>query len=156
MFAFEAGYNLGDEKNTKLMAGIDMTSGNDTTTGGDWEAYNNLYYTGHKFRGTMDYFSGSIFEGLTDIYVGASTTITDGWNIGATFHMFSSSEDYVDFNGDLTSDVGTELDINISTSRVAGVKLDFVISTFSAKDSFAGSTDHDSGLEAYGTATIDF
>ncbi len=164
MLAFEVSYSMEDDRNTRIVFGIDMASGSDTAAAAknEWNAYDNLYYTGHKFRGEMDYFLGNTFDGiagnpgLRDIYLGASTEVTDGWKIGAKFHMFSAAQDYVDFNGDLTSDVGSEFDIMISTSRVAGVKLDWVISSFSAKDSFVGTTDHDSGAWAYGTATIEF
>lgn len=166
MFAFEAGYNLEDEKNTKLAFGIDYTTGDDKVDT-DWEAYNNLYYTGHAFRGYMDYFVNSPDHGLMDIMFRAKTDITKGWVIKGDLHFFSAAQKY-SYIPDPTSplvmatskDVGMEIDITVKTSRIKGISMQWGLSYFSPKDDFATMREDiyskEAGLWLYEQATVNF
>ncbi len=163
LLTLEAGYNFEGDKNARVALGIDIASGNDPTETDSlkWTAYNNMYYTGHKFRGYMDYFLGSNSSGLVDFMLRGKFDPIPGWTVKGDLHLFSTAEDYADPTSTttppaMTKDVGTEIDITVSTTRVAGVKLDCGFSYFMAKDAFAGMTDSDPGLWAYSMATVNF
>ena len=159
LLALEVGYSLQDENKTRLAFGVDLSSGSDTSDT-DIKTYNNMYYTGHKFRGYMDYFVPPFsMPGLMDIYVRAKTSPWAGWTIAADVHMFKTAQDWVGPDG-LTSDVGTEIDLTIKTSSVAGVGLQWGASYFMAKDAYSefetGNTDNDAGFWSYMQATVGF
>ena len=91
-----------------LFAGVDYTTGDDDLTDTDAKAFNNLFYTGHKFRGAMDMFVTQPTQGLMDLFAGGKYLINDQWKAGGTFHMFNSIED-LNVAGDTT--YGTEIDL---------------------------------------------
>jgi len=163
MFAFEAGYSLQDERNTRVALGIDFQSGDDGSDTTKSKKYSGLYPTAHKFQGYMDYFTGVPDYGLMDLMFRFKTDITKGWTVAADIHLFTADKDYMwDHDNNNTTakvastDVGSEVDITVKTNRVAGVGLQWGLSYFGAKDSFAGMTDKDPGLWGYGMATVNF
>lgn len=160
MFAFEAGYTFNPEKGCRVAAGIDYTSGDDGKDGTKYKAFNNLYYTGHKFRGYMDYFVASNREGLMDLMLRSRISPMDGWHVNTDLHLISTAQDYIDptdtTGATTTKDVGMEIDLVVSTTRVAGVKLFAGASYFSAKDAFAESTKNDPGLWLWGMTVFNF
>ncbi|MFC2150630.1 alginate export family protein [Calditrichota bacterium] len=99
-------------------AGIDMASGDDPTTPEN-EAFSNLYYTGHKWRGAMDYFindnpiGGGTNPGLTDIMVKAYVSPWETGKVGLGFHMFSTGEDFASNapGGGTATALGNEIDL---------------------------------------------
>ena len=163
LVAFEAGYSLADARNTRVALGIDYTSGDKTVDSKDKTFYN-LYWTGHKFNGYMDYFTEGGPNGLVDLMFRARTDITTGWVIALDLHMFTAAQDYewtyVDEQSQnvskLSKDIGSEIDLTIKTSRVAGIGLQWGASYFMAKDQFAETTDKDPGAWSYFMATVDF
>ena len=155
MFTGEIGYSLEGEKNARVAIGIDYASGDDDFTDSEDKEFCNLYWTGHKFNGYMDYFLGGGPNGLMDIALRGKMDITDGWTAGADFHLFSAAQEYMGAT-ELTKDIGSEIDIFVKTSRVKGVALQCGYSMFTAKDEFANVADKQSGRWLYGQATMNF
>jgi len=155
MFTGQIGYSLEGERNPWVAVGIDYTSGDDDFTDTDIKTFNNLYWTGHKFNGYMDYFLSGGPNGLMDMMFRGKVDITNGWTLAADLHIFSAAEEYMGAT-EMTKDVGSEIDITIKTSRVKGVALQWGYSMFSAKDEFADETDKQSGTWAYCQAAMNF
>jgi len=77
-----------------LGAGVEITSGNDTTTAKS-EAFFPLYGTNHKFNGFMDYFFvGNHVNaiGLVDVHVSANFTLNETSSLAVTALNFSGQE----------------------------------------------------------------
>lgn len=160
MFTGEVGYTFEGEREARVALGIDYTSGDDDFTDLDWKVFNNLYWTGHKFNGYMDYFTFGGPNGLVDLMLRGKYEFTEGWFFAGDLHLFSAAEDYISLvsgTPTATTDVGTEFDMSVNTTRVNGVDLKFGLSIFSAKDDFAGfSIDKQSGTWAYCQSMINF
>ncbi len=157
MFAFEAGFTFPGPNNARVAVGIDYSSGDDFSDSTKVKTYQNSYYTGHKFRGYMDYFVSSNPGGLMDLMLRGSVDPAPGWTIKGDLHYFSTAQDYVSpIDTSLTKDVGIEFDLTVSTTRVAGVELLAGASIFLPQEAFAGMTDPDPGFWAYSMATLDF
>lgn len=156
MFNFESGFTFNCKRHTRLAIGADYSSGNDFKDSTKYKAYTNSYYTGHKFRGYMDYFAGSDPSGLIDLMFKVKMNPGQGWTINGDFHYFTTAQDYIsDIDGTTKSkDVGTEFDFTVSTTRVAGVNLVGGVSVFLPKDNWLGTTEHDRGVWTYTMATV--
>jgi hypothetical protein len=164
MFAFEAGYNFeGERTNGKFGIGLDYTSGDDGSNLAEYKTYDNLYYTGHKFRGYMDYFVSNPMHGLVDFMLRGKVEFLPGWYAMGDLHFFSAAEDYeYDAGENLTSsDIGTEFDFTLKTTRVKGVTLQWGASVFKIKDNYSLYLDDENdapqnGFWLYEQATINF
>lgn len=152
----EVGYTFPGAGKARVAAGFDYASGDDDPADDTYAAYDNLYYTGHKFRGYMDYFLASRPEGLVDLMLRGSMVPAPGWAVEADVHLFRAATEYVDFEGEETSAVGAEVDLTASTSRIAGVGLAGGASLFLPSESFAGFADPDPGLWFYAMLTAEF
>jgi len=89
MFFAEFGFTL--ENAARVAVLLDYTSGDDASTD-ECEAFDNLFYTGHKFRGAMDYFVGNVNEGLLDVAFKFNFPVNESWGIGAAAHMFKLNQ----------------------------------------------------------------
>ncbi len=157
MFTFEGGFSFAGERNARVAAGIDYSSGDDDPTDNEVNTYQNSYYTGHKFRGHMDYFITSGAAGLVDIILRGQVDPLRGWTLKGDLHFFTTAADYVSpIDGATTKDVGVEFDLSVSTTRVAGVLLQVGISVFAPSEDFAGFADPDPGVWTYSMATANF
>ncbi|MCC7143830.1 MAG: alginate export family protein [Candidatus Eisenbacteria bacterium] len=154
LIALEGGYKLGGA--SRIALGIDLASGDDEPGDDEIKTFDNLYYTGHKFRGAMDYFVPSRAPGLLDAMLRYSTQPTEGWTLKGDVHYFATVADYVDFEGKKTTSVGSEMDITASTTRVKGVTVDLGASLFFASESFAGQKDPELGQWAWASMTANF
>ncbi len=152
----EVGVTVSEEKKARIAALIDFASGDDDPTGGTFKTYDNLYYTGHKFRGRMDYFLASNEQGLMDLMLRGSVAPASGWELRADIHYFMTAEKYVDFDAQETSAVGWEVDLAARTTRIAGMKVDGGLAFFVPDDSFAGFADTKTGLWGYVMLTGNF
>lgn len=155
MFTVEVWHTFSSKTKPGLAAGIDYTSGDDKSDD-KIETYNNLYYTGHKFRGYMDYFIESDSSGLMDIVLKGKFNPAHGWTCRADFHYFTRTADYIDFNSKKTQDVGVEIDLTAQTGNIAGVNLDLGTSIFFPTESFAGYSNPDPAWWGYIMMTADF
>ena len=161
----EVGYSFKDMALKRIAAGIDFASGDNNTADDEWRAYDNMYYTGHKFRGYMDYFvsfdqfAANISNaGLIDLMARIAIDPYPKWTVKADFHYFRTHEDYF-IPGTIletSSDVGLEFDLTVATSMVDGVNLQGGAAIFFASEDVTGLSDPDPGLWLYGMATADF
>ncbi len=125
MYGVNVGYKL---STLTLTLGLDYISGDDSTTT-EYESFNTMYSTNHKYYGYMDYFLNLPVNtnnlGLKDMYVTAALDPILGIKPIATYHIFRS--DQKNSAGD--SDFGNELDItlkhryNEKVSFVAGYSI---------------------------------
>ncbi len=156
MLTAEAGYTLEGTANARFAVGIDYSSGDDDPTDSTYHTYDNAYYTGHKFRGAMDYFVNSETAGLVDFMLRGHVDPAPMWTIAADIHFFSTAKDYADYLGNMTKDVGTEVDLSVTTSVVQGIHFTAGASVFNAKESFASVASPDPGFWGYTMTTLNF
>ncbi len=164
MFTGEIGYTFEGERKARVALGFDIASGDDNPSDSDIKTYNNLYYTGHKFRGHMDYFVSSNSAGLMDLMFRARMNPTEGWILKTDVHYFMTAQDYWDPLEDVyTSDVGIEIDASVATTRIKGIKFATGVSVFLPQESFVRMdtgnpllTESDPTWWFYNQATIDF
>lgn len=135
LVTLETGYSF---KNGRAAIGIDYASGDDDPADGSFSAYNNLYYTGHKFRGYLDYFLTSQPQGLLDLVARLNLKPASGWKLGADLHYFRTAADYLTAENELAAEVGVELDVYVSTSRIRGVDWSTGASLFLPSEAYAG------------------
>lgn len=156
MFAFEGGYTLEGDLNARVALGVDYSSGDDGSDTTEYKAFTNAYYTGHKFRGYMDYFLGSNQAGLMDIMFRAKLDPIPGWTLKGDFHYFTTAQDYYSALDDttLTKNVGMEFDFSVSTTRIAGVNFVAGTSLFLPSEDFAGMVDPEIGFWTYTQAIV--
>jgi len=112
MLVAGAWYKLDMGPGFTIGAGIDMISGDDPDTE-EFEAFDNLYYTGHKWRGKMDYFIASNDEGLRDIFftLKMNCPIRENAFMMLTFHNFAPSQDYTNDQNEKVTAYGNEIDL---------------------------------------------
>ena len=151
----EGRVTLNPENKAWVGAGVDFASGDNDPTDSDFKAYNNLYYTGHKFRGHMDYFIGSNVEGLIDLYLRGSMSPANGWTVSADLHHFSTHEDYMGADSATGKKVGVEIDLYARTTNIKGATAQFGVSVFQPAELYAGK-DADPGIWAYLMFTANF
>jgi len=143
LFALKVWYKLEGDLNPSVGLGVDMTSGDDNPTNDTDNAFDNLYYTGHKFRGHMDYFVGNMNAGLRDIYLMAKIAPSDRWNASLTFHNFATTANYSSaVDGSNTTAVGNEVDLDAVYALKDNLGLGAGFGFFMPAEDFAGSTDN--------------
>lgn len=153
-------YNFDSEYETSFGLGIDYASGDDDFTDNKNSAYNNLYFTGHKFNGYMDYWvnkSGTAYEfaGLMDLIGRFAITPAPDWRLKADVHLFKTAKDYP-YGGEEVNDGGFEVDLTATTTRFQGLTLDIGASYFAPQDGFAGTDKNADGIWGYIQGTVDF
>lgn len=119
--------NIHATEDLSFQLGSDYLSGDDRGSA-DFEAFNPLYGTHHKFYGAMDYFYASPFAnrlnpGLWDNYAGLDVAVTPRLNLGATGHYFSITSDLPSRTGSLSKGLGTEVDLQLSWKLMKDVNL---------------------------------
>jgi alginate export protein len=131
----------------------------DDARDGDFNTFNTLFDTGHKFYGLMDNFitangSETLALGLVDYVVKTSITPAKGWTLKADLHHFTTAES-VQANTNLSNstpggsdsnDLGQELDLtlvhkyNANTTISAGYSKYWQTSAFELVNANASST----------------
>lgn len=128
-------------------AGVDMTSGDDLTTLDKNEAFDNLYYTGHKWRGYMDYFAketaanGSVWDkGLRDIFISLSLSPNPKMNAKLVFHNFATSQNYFSATdpSSAVSGLGNEIDVVMSFSGIEALNMSAGLGYFMPTEDWMG------------------
>jgi hypothetical protein len=155
LITFEAGYTLDTDRSARVAAGFDYASGDEDPMDDSYNAYDNLYYTGHKFRGYMDYFIGSNAEGLLDIMARGKIAPSEGWLLSGDLHYFRTDEKYIGLNDEESNHVGVEFDVGITTDKIPGVAFTSGASIFMPGEAFAGEA-NDPGLWLYTMFTAGF
>ena len=101
--------------------GFDLVSGDDPATD-EYEAFNTLYATNHKYYGFMDYFlnvpAHTHDAGLQDIIPTASFAPLKGLRVKLDYHLFSTAQEV---SGETA--IGTELDLTAIFNFRKGINL---------------------------------
>ena len=155
LITFETGYTFDTKSEIRIAGGVDFSSGDHNDIDDKFTTYQNSYYTGHKFRGYMDYFIASNNNGLLDAYLRGGFKPLEGWTVRGDVHYFRTHKEYTSL-GNVTNDIGMEFDLTVSTTRIAGVKFDTGASIFLPTDEYTGRTDSDPGLWLYAMITANF
>ncbi|MFH1755874.1 MAG: alginate export family protein [Candidatus Latescibacterota bacterium] len=155
LITFEAGYMVDSERDARVAVGFDYSSGDEDPSDGTYEAYDNLYYTGHKFRGYMDYFVGSNAEGLFDLMARGRISPAQGWLLQADVHYFRTDQEYVGSHDETSKNIGGEIDLGLSTTTIPGVAFTCGGSVFFPDNAYAGE-ENDPGLWLYTMFTAGF
>lgn len=158
MFTVEAGYTFEGRGGVRVAAGIDYSSGDDGKDSTKYKAYTNAYYTGHKFRGFMDYFVSSEKFGLVDYILTGKIKPADRWETRLDLHYFRAAADYLSKSDTvLTKNIGTEIDLTVTNKSLKGVTLAGGGSLFFADKHFSEAGDQrKTGIWAYLMTTINF
>jgi hypothetical protein len=152
--AVELGFTVPSDVKYRIAGGVDWASGDDDLTDDDFKAFNNEYYTGHKFRGFMDLFVSSDIEGLIDLYLRNKLKLESGWILGGDIHYFQTAQDYMSVvDGTETSSVGVEVDLTARTPAIGKAAVQLGASAFFPAEDFAGE-DADPGLWGYVMVTV--
>jgi hypothetical protein len=162
--AYMFGLRVGKKfNNVKLKPGLtlwyDYLSG--TTDAdqrdGDWNSFDTLYDTGHKFYGLQDVFlgvgqgtsSGTRGLGLEDFAVKFKLNPVPGWTLKLAQHMFWTAESATANSGTVgftsaadgdgnTSYLGNELDVTLVNKYNANTKVMIGYSNFNGTETFRG------------------
>jgi len=158
MVAGDIYYNM-DSDLTKVGVGFDVTSGDDPDTDNKIETFSNLYYTGHKFRGYMDFFVADVSAGLMDIILRATAEPVEEWSVDVDLHYFQTMQDHVDASDTSATPgtskaVGPEIDITIRRPIQKSLGFQSGISAFFASDEWM--YDVDPAVWIYLMLTADF
>jgi len=154
LVTLEIGYMLDPEYNARIALGADITSGDDDASDDKFKAFDNLYYTGHKFRGYMDYFVSQPEYGLNDIYGKGQFKIQNGPMLSLAAHIFSSNVDYVSMvDGEDARSIGLEFDASASHQLYENFKWEIGASAFMPSEDYAGE-DSDPAFWLYLQTTV--
>jgi hypothetical protein len=140
MVAGDIYYHM-DANLSKVGFGFDVTSGDDDLTDDDIKWFNNLYYTGHKFRGFMDYFIASNTEGLMDLVFRATFKPCPMGSINIDVHHFQTMVDHLTPDGDSSKAIGQEIDVTMKRTIQENLGFQGGISTFLASEDWIADAD---------------
>jgi len=159
MATAELGYMFDGRGMVRIAAGIDYSSGDDGSDPTTYKAYDNAYYTGHKFRGYMDYFLDSKPYGLVDIMLRGSGNPAPNWIVKGDIHYFKSAEEYTSLSNGLAKsrNLGLELDLTVINKSISGATITGGFSVFSPDEHFSTSgTDRKAGIWSYFMTVLNF
>lgn len=155
MAVLSLGYKIDLGPGFWLGAGFDMTSGDDPTSADKNEGFSNLYYTGHKWRGYMDFFvADDIFDdgtnpGVRDIFVNAivNSPFMEGCHLELEFHLFNTMQDFVSA-GEEVNGLGNELNVVRVQKMDNGLEWQLGLGYFMPSEDWKGA-DADNALWAF-------
>jgi hypothetical protein len=151
----EIGYDAPTRTPVRVAAGIDLASGNDPTQD-EFGGFDNLYYTGHKFRGWMDQFLASDPPGLVDIYGRLRFEPRPKWAMALDIHRFGTHRDFTSLvDGDSTSrTVALEIDASVTTRAIDHAAVQVGGAAFLPDEDWAGEGNDDARLWGYLQVTV--
>jgi len=137
LIALELGYTIPGRAKARLALGIDYASGNDHTDTTKFKEFNNMYYTGHKFRGLIDNFLGpfgltaTMGQGLNDLYGRGHFDFLPRWRAGIDVHYFQTAGNYVSMaDASDTRSLGWEIDTWVRLKELRGVTWQYGMTLF--------------------------
>lgn len=159
--AFLAAMQLGrqfDPDNKGLFAlGIDWSSGDDFDSNDKYERYDDLYFTGHKFRGFIDIVDQPAAQGMLDAYLRliAPMNAANNFTLQLDAHTFFLSPNAIPSGESLTdSNYGVEFDLVNTITSIAGAKLELGASIFLPGNLYGDNLDP--AYWGYGAVVVDF
>ncbi|MCP5052480.1 MAG: alginate export family protein [bacterium] len=133
MAALNVGYTFSGSIAPDLSGGIDWLSGDDDGGDGEFNVFDTLYATNHKYYGYMDYFlnipAHTFGLGLMDIHAGLSIKPSPKTSLALKYHNFQAVKDAVLNSGATSKNFGSEFDFtfklkyNKALSFVAGASI---------------------------------
>jgi len=157
MVAADVYYKFSGRLNPFIGVGVDMTSGNEKDAvladDGDAAFYAPLYTT-HAFRGWMDYFTGTLDSGLTDIVFHVGFKPKDGMKVVVNAHMFSLTNARDNADGDEFNALGNEIDVKVVIPANENMKFECGYGMFMPTDDFV--PDGDTSSWGYLSSIITF
>lgn len=154
MIAGDASYGFEASYKPVIGVGFDITSGDDGSDSTKVKSFNNLYYTGHKFRGFMDYFLAPAQAGLSDIIVRGSIKPTPASFLKVDIHFLQTMEDLTNALGNSYRKLGQEIDITGKYNWQDGISFQGGFSTFIATENWKPEVDR--ATWAYGMIVASF
>jgi hypothetical protein len=153
LYTLEIGYSPTSRVPGRVALAVDYAHGGIGFESLTWYSYNNLYYSGHEFRGHMDYFFDSNVQGLVDFAIRGRAEPCQQWSLYCDVHHFWKS---YRADGQETSRLGGEFDLSVATVSVPGVELEAGASMFFPTETFAARANPDPGWWTYLMATANF
>lgn len=141
MVAGDLSYGSKGQYKPVLGVGFDITSGDDGSDSTKIKSFNNLYYTGHKFRGFLDYFLAPTQAGLSDIIVRGSIKPTPASFLKVDVHFFQAMEDLTNTLGKSYRKLGQEIDITGKLTWEKGLTFQGGASAFFASENWRPDAD---------------
>ncbi len=158
MFAFNASYTFDEPSKPLIGAGIDYISGDKNSADNDYNVFNTVFGTGHKFFGSMDYFTDMPAHtyglGIMDLI--AKVALTPIENLRATLvgHIFTANADYKLKNGSNSTNFGSEIDLQLNYKYNDNISLEGGASLFSPGDIFKEKKGSDTATWFYLMAVV--
>ncbi len=137
--------------------GVDWSSGDEVSTTDRNEQYDDLYFTGHKFRGFIDIFdtpgTGGLFDGYLRLLAPLNAANSVRMHIDAHAFFFSpgslpANRDFIDDN------LGVEFDAVATITSIAGVQLELGGSILLPGNAYLSNSDP--AYWGYGAVMVDF
>lgn len=151
MVALDVYYKFKGRLNPFIGVGVDMTSGNeyDAVLADDGDAqFRSPFYTGHAFRGWMDYFVGTQYAGLNDFIFHFGFKPENGVKFIVNAHMFNWANPVLinpadPSEGDYTA-IGNEIDVKVIVPANENMKFECGYGMFMPSDDFVPDGDNSS------------
>jgi hypothetical protein len=130
-FGGRATLAFGSSPLASLGAGLDYLSGDETPADGEYEAFNVLYHTGHKWYGYMDLWLDPAARtgerGLVDALASATLRLRRDWVLALDVHRFSTAAQRT---ADEASELGWELDATLPLAIAPNQRLQLGYSAY--------------------------
>jgi len=158
MFGLRFKYNiLHDVYNPYVGLGFDLLSGDDDATDDDFNAFNTLYATNHRYYGYMDYFTGipaaTMNLGLRDFILRCGYSPRSDMTLMVDGHAFSTAKKNINDHTYL----GSELDLTMKYDYREDLGIQLGGSMFIPGDIPKETPDNDTkGIWLYAMLTYNF
>ena len=140
MAALNFSYEFIPESKWTFSGGVGYFSGDDNSTDKNYEVFNTLYATNHKYYGYMDYFTDipehTYGLGLLDIHAGFSVNPHPRLTTALDLHMFNSTAPYKLAGGKTSKQFGNEADLTLIYKYRRHITFQGGLSLFSPGDIF--------------------
>ncbi|MBA4406267.1 hypothetical protein C0389_03235 [bacterium] len=158
MFAFNAAYTFDEPSKPSIGAGIDYISGDKNSLDNEYNAFNTVYGTGHKYFGSMDYFTDIPLHtyglGIMDLIARGALTPIENFKVALAGHIFLANADYRLKNGSTTKNFGSEVDLTVSYKYNDNVTLEGNASLYSPGEIFKEKKGSDTATWFYLMAVV--
>jgi hypothetical protein len=157
LIALQLGRPFGTNDKGLFALGIDWSSGDHPGTTDSYELYDDLYFTGHKFRGFIDIVDQPSPRGMLDGYLRliAPMNAANSFVLQFDAHTFFLSPNTIPAPESLADyNYGVEFDLVNTITSVAGAKLELGASIFLPGNLY--SDEADPAYWGYGAVVIDF
>ncbi|MBU1936182.1 alginate export family protein [bacterium] len=153
MVAGELSYQFRNPQRTKFGFGLDVTSGDDGSDATTVKSFNNMYYSGHGYRGYMDIFKSTTILGLMDGFARFAFNPVTDLTTALDFHHFQNLEEYTAADGGTSTALGQEVDLTVKLNYRKGLGIRAGSSIFFASKDW--KPDSDPAIWFYGMITAD-